>query len=284
MNKKFLAGIQILIFLFCSSIVSSYQINHEKKDLSLEILDGGWIEEINGIKVLHLNGSYYDMGYQHGYLLKDEVRESVLIFIDYFEEFYDLSYDECLSIWNKTKNFFPQQLIDEIQGIADGSGLSFEKIAIAQIIRMKYHCSLICASGPSTSDGKLYYARSLDWHSYIKDPETGNILDNHILFVRNPEEGYASMYPGYIGFVAAYGGFNENGIAIAAAGSYSSDETYYGLSERFKMKLVLDHSLDLTDAIEITKHNKTCGISLIISDSKTNESVHIARYFDSMPR
>lgn len=29
-------------------------------------LDGGWLEEHDGVKILHLSGSSYDMGYQHG--------------------------------------------------------------------------------------------------------------------------------------------------------------------------------------------------------------------------
>ena len=36
-------------------------------------LDGGWLEEREGVKILHESGSYYDMGYQHGYLLSDEI-------------------------------------------------------------------------------------------------------------------------------------------------------------------------------------------------------------------
>jgi len=31
-------------------------------------LDGGWLEEHGGIKILHISGSSYEMGYQYGFL------------------------------------------------------------------------------------------------------------------------------------------------------------------------------------------------------------------------
>jgi len=28
-------------------------------------LDGGWVEEQDGVTILHVSGTHYDMGYQH---------------------------------------------------------------------------------------------------------------------------------------------------------------------------------------------------------------------------
>ncbi len=36
----------------------------------------GWLEMIDHYPVLHLKGSPYEMGYQHGVLLKESVREN----------------------------------------------------------------------------------------------------------------------------------------------------------------------------------------------------------------
>ena len=37
----------------------------------------GWLEEINGYPVLHLKGTPYEMGYQHGALLKEQVTSNM---------------------------------------------------------------------------------------------------------------------------------------------------------------------------------------------------------------
>jgi len=38
-----------------------------------EMLTKAYFEEIKGIKVLHIKGKPYEMGYQHGYLLADKI-------------------------------------------------------------------------------------------------------------------------------------------------------------------------------------------------------------------
>src|SRR5262245_5270293 len=37
----------------------------------------GWLEMVDNYPVLHLKGSPYEMGYQHGVLLKESVRENL---------------------------------------------------------------------------------------------------------------------------------------------------------------------------------------------------------------
>src|SRR6185436_231401 len=37
----------------------------------------GWLERVDGYLVLHLKGTPYEMGYQHGALLKDHIRENL---------------------------------------------------------------------------------------------------------------------------------------------------------------------------------------------------------------
>ncbi len=270
-------GILFIIFLISSSSFVFAQnkenISDERISYNKDLLNNAFLKEENGVKILYTNGTYYEMGYQHGFFLKEEIKKSVWIFLNYYYYRFGVSYDIGLRIWNKTSKFFPDYIIEEMRGVADGSGMSFEAIAVAQTMRMKYHCSIISATGTATSDGKLYFARSLDWSSAIKDPITGEFLNNHVLFVRDPSEGYSSMFAGYSGFVATYGGINEKGISIAAAGAYSSDETFNGLAARYRMRKVLDHASTVKEAVDIISKNKTNGINFIISDSKENKSL-----------
>ena len=37
----------------------------------------GWLEKIGGYPVLHLKGTHYEMGFQHGALLKEHVRQNM---------------------------------------------------------------------------------------------------------------------------------------------------------------------------------------------------------------
>ena len=39
-------------------------------------MEGGWLEERDGVSILHISGSPYNMGFQHGFLLQDEIQEN----------------------------------------------------------------------------------------------------------------------------------------------------------------------------------------------------------------
>jgi len=71
--KNKLLGIFAYIFLLTTSVIfspittsiteSAYN-NIETKVTSENLIDGAWYEFKNNIRVLHLNGSFYEMGYQ----------------------------------------------------------------------------------------------------------------------------------------------------------------------------------------------------------------------------
>jgi len=118
---------KIIIFSICILFVLTIIPVNSYADIEYDPLDGGWIKEIDGVKILHLNGSYYEMGYQHGYLLKEEAHENMRAILSYINEI--SSYDTMLKIWNKTNPYVPSCYIDEMQGISDGGQVPFETIA-----------------------------------------------------------------------------------------------------------------------------------------------------------
>ncbi|MCX6670603.1 MAG: hypothetical protein NTX92_01610 [Euryarchaeota archaeon] len=62
-----------------ASIVTNQKNTQSPSDAS--VLDGGWVEERDNITILHVSGSHYQMGFQHGYLLQEEVQENVRAFL-----------------------------------------------------------------------------------------------------------------------------------------------------------------------------------------------------------
>jgi hypothetical protein len=268
--KLRIKSIQFIIFLVFCIIVPTQSIsslpNKSSKDQLL--IDNGWLERYDGIPVLHLKGSWYEMGYQHGSLLADEISEDIRAYLN-FAENHGTSYEELFALWNITKEFTPAEIIKEMQGMADGSGISFTLIAITNIIPMRYHCCGIAAWGTSTTDGRLYHIRSLDYALDIIDPESGTYLqENQIMIVREPEDGYASLYPGFAGFAGCLGGINDQGIAVGQASSWCDDETDYGTPMTFRLKYALEHAQTADEAAAIITNNSTCGYNYIISDAK----------------
>ena len=79
---------------------------------------------INGIPILHIHGSYYEMGCHHGEQLKSQIHENTRAFL-HFSYKNGTSINDLNQQWNVMKKYIPEEYIDELQGIANGSDLPF---------------------------------------------------------------------------------------------------------------------------------------------------------------
>ena len=266
---------QIVVNIVCVLLITSAlhvmgSFTEENNITTYNALDDGWIEEYDDFMILHLNGSHYEMGYQHGSLLGGEMEENFRAFLNY-TELYGWDYNFYVWLWNEIKDYVPQEYKDEMQGMADGSGLPFLNISIMNIMIDWFHCCEAATWGPATSDGKLIHMRSFDWSMEMIDPITGaSMRENQILMVRDPENGYASLEPSFSGLIGGPGGINENGMGIGILCSYCFDEINSthaeGIPVTFRIKMVLDQAFNAYEAVAIMNSNTTCGYNFIISD------------------
>ncbi len=265
-----------VIFLMLSSYGTSISLNdniHLKNNELTKLLEGSNLEVYDGFKILYVNGSHYQMGYQHGFLLKDEVQENVRAFIDKINR--EASYQEYLDIWNKTKPYIPNIYIEEMQGISDGAEISLEDLAVSYMhpLFVDMQCFSFAAYKNATIDNRLYQIRSLDFSLLIKDPVTKKYTqENSLIIVRNPEDGYKSIIPSTAGWLNFYEGINENQITIGVQLCWSDDNTLKGIPVFLRVQKALDHTSNISDTIDVLTSNKTLGWNFIVSDGKTKEA------------
>lgn len=269
----------ITLFVMPLSVAESTVIKNDKSIFEENTaadnahLNGGWLEERDGVKILHLNGSYYDMGYQHGYLLSDEIGEVMRAQLAFFEES-GFPYERIVEVWNIMDDYLPQEYQEEMQGMADGAGMSFEEIAVLNLMSAVFNiagvdaCCELSLWGDATVDGKLIHVRSWDWNLKILDPDTGaSLQENVVLIIRNPQIGYASVIPEFAGAISVWHGINEKGIVVGENSCYTWDTTFHGISQCFRMRMVLDRCDTGEEAITILTSNRTCGTNYILSDA-----------------
>jgi len=269
MNRKIL-GIFACMLVITTSLPAVEAIQRNLNLSTYDPLDGGWFEECDGIEILYVSGSSYDMGYQHGFLLKNETHANFRTFCHWIID-KEFSYDELVEKWNIMKPYLPQCYIDEMQGMADGSGLSLENISVLNVgFYLMVNCGSFAAWGPATVDERLYNARSHDFPITLKDPDTGTYLvETQVLIVRKPVGYFSSVSPSEAGFVSVSDGFNEKGIASGMLSSWTNDEKLQGIGVGFRMRMVLDFAFTIEEAINIITSNKTLGYNFIASDGKT---------------
>jgi len=136
------------------------------------------------LAVVHVYGTPYQMGYAQGELMKDQMNKLIPEIFEWMTE----EIEETLSFlpewmqkmigekglpylldktWEWTKPYTPQHFVEEMQGLADGSGLTMQQIIQLHMIPelVKAHCSMVGAWGASISNttGTLYQLRALDW-------------------------------------------------------------------------------------------------------------------------
>jgi hypothetical protein len=265
-----IAGFLVMPLLFTGI---NYSIGEQvPKNSHAALLTGGWVEQRDGLTILHVNGSHYQMGYQHGSLLREQVQENIRAFLSFANQ--SISYSTLLGWWTQESPYVPQEYKDEMQGIADGAGITYEEImvAITAIEYADHGCYGIAAWGNATTDGTLYHSRSFDLPSTIKDPVTGkHPYENSILVVRHPDDGLASLAPSIAGSFHTGGGFNEGGVALGIQICWSKDQTFLGNPYQFRVQAVLDHAATAQEAIGILNTNRTHGFNFVVSQTSPAE-------------
>ncbi len=235
----------------------------------------GFLEDVGGYRVLHLKGTPYAMGYQQGVLLKDEIRAQVRYLFDVKAKELDLElFGRKVEpkaiikvIAEGQRKFVPERFYEEIQGVADGSGMTFDEILVANFIPELFHCSGFALSGSATKDGTLYHGRVLDYGTDWK------LQEHAVLVVAEPEGRNAFVNVTYAGFVGSVTGMNAERVAIGEMGGGGLGH-WAGVPMSFLVRMALEDADSLDQAVAVFRDNpRTCEYYYVISDGETGRAV-----------
>lgn len=184
------------------------------------------LELKNTIPVYELHGNHYEVGYQHGTLLKKEIQ-------DFYNTVFELhihnlnmhaSKESLLAFTNRNISYlknYSKELYDEVKGIADGSGCSFEEIIFlnsflelediraAELGAKLFYPSLWgCTSfnvlPEASKDGKPYIGQTFDMEAYYSK--------YNVIFKIHPNDGPDEIVYSMAG-ILGLNGMNSKGIA-----------------------------------------------------------------------
>jgi len=269
--KKIVSG-TVLTVLLVTIVTLPCNIHPVKADPGnvIATYGEGYLEDVNGVLVLHVKGSPYEMGYQNGFLLKDSIR-TLIQYIIQERILNGYSYDYLVNCAQAMEPHIPQEYIEEMEGLADGAGMNYTDVLLAQIIGdIKFYgtgwngtgCSGFVVFGNATMDGHLYHGRSFD-SSIPPDEPVG------LITVYAPENGNAFVNAGYFGLIGVHTGMNKKGITLENNISSSNDKTLDGMPISFILRKVLQYSNNLTEAIDIIcQTDRTTGHHILLGDGK----------------
>src|SRR6185437_1959538 len=175
--------------------------------------------------LIELKGRPYDLGQQHGTLLKEKVHLSVKKFFELI-----IQYDPAKTksqILKASRRFADEtekwnsEVVEEIRGISDGAGMGFEEVfAVNCLTELSmnvkdfgpafFGCTAFCAQGSATEENKIFIGQNQDlWAPWCRDLFT-------VLKI-NPSSGpriLTTTLAGMVGMV----GLNSEGLAIVGNG------------------------------------------------------------------
>lgn len=236
--------------------------------LSTGLIAKGTVETKEGHTILSVRGDSYEIGYQHGKLLKESVHLNIARLVDQrvlanqSQPLIKAFFDHLPTLIS----YVPTRFMEEMKGLANGADVPLEKIVLLNLFPEMVHCSGITVNGKAALNEELYHVRVLDY-------SVGqSIQDTAVTMVVQPNDSIPFLNITYAGFIGSITGMNASCIAIGQIGGKG-----YGFWEGIPMAFLLRDILERASSLEQVKEileasSRTCEHYYLFSDGKTNQS------------
>lgn len=290
---------RLLIVLLCLVLagISGYWWLYPSRGprMAVDPHEKGYVEQIDGTTVLHVKGSPYEMGYQRGALLKEQVETSLAG----FDQLLERAKEEVglpkfaarfvlAIVYRVCEPHIPARYKRELEGLADGAGVDLQTLRGIHVVSVvtERGCSAFAVFGKATLDGKLYHGRNFDW---MLD---AGLQRTAVLTCYEPEGRHAFASAGYAATISVLSGMNMEGISISQIGATSKEKRLGGIPLEFVLRRILEEASNLgevTRIIETARH--TVGYNYVVADGDSREARayettanHVAIFTDNDPK
>lgn len=284
--RQWFVGLAVLVCYSLSALAdSAAQSNPSQTGATRTVARSGegFLEEIDGYRVLHLKGEPYEMGYQHGALLKEDIQENIHYLFevkakDATVEFLGQKFSpkQLVSlIAAGQRAHVPERFREELRGLADGAGCSLEDAIAANFIPELFHCSGFAVMNGATRDGTLYHGRVLDYSIDWK------LQEHAVLIVAEPAGRVPFVNVTYAGFIGSVTGMNAEHVSVGEMGGGGRGH-WDGTPMALLVRRVLEEAKTLDEAVAIFRDTpRTCEYYYVVADGDEKDAVGLAARWDT---
>ncbi len=198
-------------------LVSLFFISSGNKSAELSndvILDTTY----SNLPILHLNGTPYENGFQHGKIMKNRIIELVGLWKKDIEINYQMPADEFIKMFLDSTDYIPAiqkwtpDLLEEIKGISAGSGIDFNTIFAfqltdeiwtnARLINIPHHCTSVGINNYKKDGSSNYIAQNIDITPFYHGFEI-------LLDIKDKNTDSRKLVTTFVGYIGA-NGLNKN--------------------------------------------------------------------------
>ncbi len=242
-------------------------------------------EDRGSIKVVWLQGTPYQMGWQHGRFLHDEIASlgpEILRLLRFLgrglalgrlaahRTFPDML-EECRGLTAATADL--GMTIEGCLGLAFGD--VYQEFLGNQVPNLLFHdgCANFAAVGDATLDGNLYHGRTLD----NNDRPINYWIENTTVFVRQPNDGIPHVYITVPGMIWPNDGLNAEGITISLDTAHPTtidDLSLRGVSNVQLKAQVMKHAHTYAEAKAlIAAHERMRADLIMVTDGQSRQAL-----------
>jgi predicted choloylglycine hydrolase len=213
------------------------------------------------IREVTLGGSGYELGYEHGQQLKEEIAAIVAKWKENTEASLSLDPEAVLDAFfdyarfDETIRKHTPDLYEEVRGIAEGSGQAFRDILVLNLLdefwvfidnAANHHCSDMGV--PAQNGYPTYIAQNMDIETYTDGYQT-------LVHLEGAPGRPAQMILTHPGLIAL-NGMNETGIGVVVNTIMQLQSSPDGLPVAFVVRKILNltEEGELLDFIQEVKH------------------------------
>jgi len=263
---------KILLIFFISTVLSSCMNDVKQKQNAQVIQDSTQIVELlanDELRFLELNGTPYERGLTHGKLLKKEIQEVIrLLKIDIAETTKE-DPDEFIENFLEQTDYktsiikWMPELMDELKGISEGSGIDLETIFMLQLgdeywFNTKDILAHSCSSFGVNKNGthSSMAAQNMDIPPFFHGFQT-------VIKINDPNSDKVMMFltiPGHLGIT----GMNNKSVSINCNTLMQLDYGKTGLPVTFVVRGVVGKNTQEEALKFIDEVNHASGQNYII--------------------
>lgn len=239
----------------------------------------GRLEKVDGLYVLHVSGTPYEMGYQHGKLLRPHVTRLITTLVEEEGgreiEIPGMGIKKSIKsilkvLFASQRPYYKKRFLQELKGLADGAGLPEEMICLGNHLPELFHCSGFALKGSATVDGEVYHGRVLDyatdWH----------LQEHAVVIVARPKGRIAFANVSFAGFIGSVTGMNAKGVSIGEMGG-GGQFFWAGEPMSFLVRRVLEEADSLPAALDIFKTGpRTCQYYYVIAHGPSRQAAGLS--------
>lgn len=234
------------------------------------------------LPLLHLSGTPYQQGLDHGRLLRDRIHHNVNVYFERFEKASQITREEVLARARRYRDAIAvqnQDYFDGMRGIAAGTGLPLDVVvalnvryeiiyyqsaalamaAAATVEATKDGCTAFAVAPEASADGHLLMGQNWDWIPQIQGA---------VLHTTEPH-GLETLAFTEAGIFGGKIGLNTAGLGLAINGITSTRDNWLNLNPPFHLRCYqILRSQDLETAVAvIAGAPRACSANYLIGQT-----------------